>query len=116
MTFKDYSTQVSEKLYPVIDEYLSKYNRDITNKDVVVIENYIRNTIKEFILENNIPITLPSIAEVMVAENAKYKGWLLCTEMFILDEEESIDGVVITWFKLEKSFVIHIKAKNEAEI
>lgn len=115
-TFKDYSVKISDNLYPMITEYLSEYNQKITNKEVVLIENDISGIINSFVKENNIPITHKPRARIMISENSQYKAWMLFTEISIMDEEESIDEVLITWFILGKAFVIHIEAKNKVEI
>lgn len=116
VTFTEYSSQLGEILYPKIDKFLVDYNRDLTNKEVLTIERKVLEIMTNFIKENNIPIVHFPRVEVMAAENPEYKGWVLFTEIDIMDEEESVDGEIITWSVFGKSFVIHLKVKNKVEI
>jgi hypothetical protein len=116
INFESYASKLSNNLYPKINKYLLDYDKDLTNKDIVIIERETLRIMADFIKEDKIPIIGLPKTEVVVAENQEFKGWVLLTQISILDEEESINETLMTWSIFGKSFVIHLKVKNKTEI
>jgi hypothetical protein len=116
VNFESYASKLSNDLYPQINKYLLDYDNDLTNKDILIIERETLEIISKFIKDDNIPIVQPPKVQIVIAENQEYKGWVLITQISILDEEESINETLMTWSIFGKTFVIHLKVKNKTEI
>jgi len=109
--FDLYSSYLSSSLYPEIKTCLKSYNKYLSKNEANFLSRKVYLLIVNHLNKNPIPVLEPPTVHIYKLESKQNVAFILQIQINFLDEEESIEDLVIK-LKMRKVFLIFFDKKK----